>query len=171
MPYAYERYDVAPNPAYGYVLGAAIAKGRILSIDATAALVLQGVLAVSRLRTPASSARLDQCGSVARRPPGLPPGDRLGRRQSFEQAWAAAALVEVTYEHSEGSFDLASVTDAAVTPKTIKPESMVGDFETAFAAAPVQLDETYTTPDHAHAMMEPHASTAVWNGDQLTVWT
>jgi xanthine dehydrogenase YagR molybdenum-binding subunit len=58
-----------------------------------------------------------------------------------------------------------------VTPKTIKPESKVGDFETAFAAAPVQHDETYTTPDHAHAMMEPHASTAVWNGDHLTVWT
>ena len=58
-----------------------------------------------------------------------------------------------------------------MTPKTVKPESMVGDFETAFAAAPVQLDETYTTPDHAHAMMEPHASTAVWNGDRLTVWT
>jgi xanthine dehydrogenase YagR molybdenum-binding subunit len=63
------------------------------------------------------------------------------------------------------------VKDRAVTPKTIKPESTVGDFETAFAAAPVQHDETYTTPDHAHAMMEPHASTAVWNGDQLTVWT
>ena len=45
-PYAYERYDVAPNAAYGYVVGAAIAKGRILSIDATAALALPGVLAV-----------------------------------------------------------------------------------------------------------------------------
>ena len=32
-PYAYERYDAAPNAAYGYVIGAAISKGRILSID------------------------------------------------------------------------------------------------------------------------------------------
>ena len=32
-PYAYERYDAAPNAAYGYVVGAAISKGRILSID------------------------------------------------------------------------------------------------------------------------------------------
>ena len=29
-PYAYEHHDVAPNPAYGYVVGAAIAKGRIV---------------------------------------------------------------------------------------------------------------------------------------------
>ncbi len=28
-PYAYERHDVAPEAAYGYVLGAGIAKGRV----------------------------------------------------------------------------------------------------------------------------------------------
>ena len=31
--YAYEHHDVAPNVAYGYIVGAAIAKGRIASID------------------------------------------------------------------------------------------------------------------------------------------
>jgi CO/xanthine dehydrogenase Mo-binding subunit len=45
-PYAYERYDVAPNAAYGYVIGAGIVKGRILSIDSAAARALPGVLAV-----------------------------------------------------------------------------------------------------------------------------
>ena len=32
----------------------------------------------------------------------------------------------------------------------------------------MQLDATYTTPDQAHAMMEPHASIAAWKGDKLT---
>ena len=32
-PYAYERYDVIPNQAYGYILGSAIPKGRIRSIN------------------------------------------------------------------------------------------------------------------------------------------
>jgi xanthine dehydrogenase YagR molybdenum-binding subunit len=41
-----------------------------------------------------------------------------------------------------------------------------GEFDGAFAEAPVQLDETYTTPDQTHAMMEPHASMAAWDGDQ-----
>src|SRR3546814_11422949 len=36
-PYAYERHDVAPNQAYGYVVGSAIAKGRISAIDTKAA--------------------------------------------------------------------------------------------------------------------------------------
>src|SRR3954451_7221349 len=32
-PYAYERHDVVPNQAYGFILGSAIAKGRINAID------------------------------------------------------------------------------------------------------------------------------------------
>jgi xanthine dehydrogenase YagR molybdenum-binding subunit len=35
----------------------------------------------------------------------------------------------------------------------------------------VKLDRAYTTPDQSHAMMEPHASTAAWDGDKLTLWT
>src|SRR6201994_3301808 len=52
-----------------------------------------------------------------------------------------------------------------------QPETAVGDFAGAFASAPVQHDATYTTPDQAHAMMEPHASIAAWDGDKLTIWT
>jgi xanthine dehydrogenase YagR molybdenum-binding subunit len=173
-PYAYERYDIAPNAAYGYVIGAGIAKGRILSIDAAAAQALPGVLAVV---TAENAGKLGKGSTNAAPLLGGPEvvhyhqAIGLVVAESFEQARAAAALVKVVYDREEGSFDLASAKNAAVTPKTNKPESMVGDFETAFAAAPVQLDETYTTPDHAHAMMEPHASTAVWNGDQLTIWT
>ena len=44
-PYAYERHDVVPNQAYGYVIGASIAKGRIASLDASAARAAPGVLA------------------------------------------------------------------------------------------------------------------------------
>ncbi len=44
--YAYEWHDIAPKPAYGYILGAAIAKGRIASLDASAAESSPGVFAV-----------------------------------------------------------------------------------------------------------------------------
>ena len=74
---------------------------------------------------------------------------------------------------TEGKYDLAAVKD---TGKPIRitggpPDTAVGDFAKEFASAPVQLDATYTTPDQAHAMMEPHASIAAWNGDKLTLWT
>src|SRR5215208_5924854 len=44
--YAYERHDVAPNQAYGYIVGSAIAKGRIKSMDLSAAEAAPGVIAI-----------------------------------------------------------------------------------------------------------------------------
>ena len=52
-----------------------------------------------------------------------------------------------------------------------RADTAVGDFASAFDRAPVQLDATYTTPDQAHAMMEPHATIAEWKGEKLTLWT
>src|SRR3954471_6753590 len=45
-PYAYERHDVVPDQAYGYILGSAIGKGRINSIDVSMARVAPGVIAM-----------------------------------------------------------------------------------------------------------------------------
>src|SRR3954452_23460221 len=45
-PYAYEQQKAAPNAAYGYVVGAAIAKGRITAIDSAAVRRAPGVIAV-----------------------------------------------------------------------------------------------------------------------------
>jgi len=45
-PYAYERHDVAANPAYGYVVGATIAKGRIASMDLSLARRAPGVITI-----------------------------------------------------------------------------------------------------------------------------
>ena len=44
--YAYEQHDVAPNQAYGYVVGAGIAKGKIALLDVSAAKSAPGVVAV-----------------------------------------------------------------------------------------------------------------------------
>ena len=50
-PYAYERHEVAPNQAYGYVIASAIAKGRIKSMDLEPARRAPGVLAVVTAET------------------------------------------------------------------------------------------------------------------------
>ena len=92
---------------------------------------------------------------------------------TFEQARSAAQLVSITYERTPGRFDLAAEKDGAPLAKSSDAggpsETKKGDFASAFASAPVQLDATYTTPDQSHAMMEPHASTAAWKGNKLTV--
>jgi xanthine dehydrogenase YagR molybdenum-binding subunit len=95
--------------------------------------------------------------------------------ETFEQARAAATLIRVEYAPSTGRFDLAA--DAANARLAgndgddVEAVQRVGDFERAFNAAPVTLDERYTTPDQSHAMMEPHATIAAWDGDHLTLWT
>ncbi len=92
---------------------------------------------------------------------------------SFEQARAGAALVNVRYQKDDGEFDLskAKVHARVPPPNQQPPDASEGEFEAAFVAAPVQLDVTYTTPHQSHAMMEPHATLAVWNGDHLTLYT
>ena len=45
-PYAYEHHAEVANAAYGYIVGAAIAKGRINAIDTAAAKAAPGVLAI-----------------------------------------------------------------------------------------------------------------------------
>jgi xanthine dehydrogenase YagR molybdenum-binding subunit len=173
-PYAYERHDAVADMAYGFIVGAAIAKGRIANIDLTRAKAAPGVTAIV---TAANAGKLGKGNFNTAKLLGGPEIEHYHQAiaivvaDSFEQARAAAALIKVDYVRAKGAFDLAEAKDGAVKPKEGNSDTAVGDFDGAFAAAPVQLDETYSTPDHAHAMMEPHASIAVWNGDKLTLWT
>lgn len=173
-PYAYERHDVVPNQAYGYVVGAGIAKGRIALLDDSAARKAPGVLAVVTAKN-AGTLGLGKFNTA--RLLGGPDIQHYHQAiavvvaETFEQARAAAQLIRVDYQRTKGAYDLEKAKPDAIAPKNEKPDSGAGDFETAFRNAPVQFDATYTTPDESHAMMEPHASIAAWNGDKLTVWT
>ena len=172
-PYAYERHDVVPNQAYGYVVGAAIAKGRISSLDDSAARAAPGVLAVV---TAKNAGKLTKGNFNTARLLGGPDIEHYHQAialvvaETFEQARAAAQLLRVDYARGKGKYDLAQAKGSAVE-STSDPDTKAGDFAAAFASAPVQFDQTYTTPDQSHAMMEPHASIAAWEGDKLTVWT
>ncbi|MET0581756.1 MAG: xanthine dehydrogenase family protein molybdopterin-binding subunit, partial [Pseudoxanthomonas sp.] len=176
-PYAYERHDAVQNPAYGVVIGSAIAKGRISSMDTSAAQAMPGVLAIV---TAKNAGPLGKGNFNTARLLGGPEIEHYHQAvavvvaDTFEQATAAAQRVRIDYARGKGSYDLAALKTGAVKPEKLTggaPDTAVGDFAGAFATAPVQLDQTYTTPDHAHAMMEPHASIAAWEGDKLTLWT
>ncbi len=175
--YAYEQHDVAPDQAYGYVVGSSIAKGRITAMDITAAKSAPGVISIV---TAQSAGKLGQGKLNTARLLGGPEIEHYHQAvalvvaETFEQARAAASLVKVRYEEAKGVFDLAAVKDAAPNAPDdgeSPTQSAVGDFAGAFASAKVTLDQSYVTPDQAHAMMEPHASIARWEGDRLTLWT
>ena len=54
--------------------------------------------------------------------------------------------------------------------ETTHTESKRGDPDSAFASAPVQLDELYGTPAETHNPMEMHATVAVWDGKGFTLY-
>jgi len=173
-PYAYERHDAVAAPAYGYVVTAGIAKGRVSSMELDAARRSPGVLAIVTADN-AGPLQKSQRNTAA-----LLGGPEISHyhqalalvvAETFEQARAAAGLVKVRYTTQKGAYDLAAAKKAGTNFQKTDPDARVGDFEKAFGEAPVTLDAVYHTPDQSHAMMEPHATLAAWEGDKLTVWT
>jgi len=172
-PYAYEQNEAAPNAAYGYVVGAAIAKGRIAAMHLDEARRAPGVIAIVTADNAGplgkgkfNTAKLLGGPDIAHYHQAIAVVVAL----TFEQARSAAQLLRVDYVKEDGTFDLAGAKDGATMNKK-NPDTAIGDFDGAYAAAAVRFDGQYSTPDHAHAMMEPHASIASWDGDKVTVWT
>ncbi len=163
--------------AYGVPVGAAIASGRIRSMDASAAEQMPGVLLVLHH---------GNMGPLFRTVPGDDNATNSEVRSAFEddvvrhwgqhvavviaetleQATAGAAAVEVEYEPRPANLRV-SLDDYKGERKSA---SKRGDPDTAFASAPVKIDETYITPIETHNPIELHASVAVWEGDRVTLY-
>ncbi len=176
--YAYEYREKEPA-TYGYVLSAGVAKGTIESIDTGRAEAAPGVLLVlTHENMP------DQGESETPVPQQKDASPQLSGpevsfyhqavafvvAESFEQARAAANMIEVKYRTEKGQYVLADVLGSA-KPDEDSEDSVVGEFEQAFKDAPVTIDATFTTPDQSQSPMEPQATLASWNGDRLTVHT
>ena len=172
-PYAYEH--AAPDAVYGVIVGAAIARGRIVALDTRAAEAGAGVLAVVTHENAGPLGRGDFYVAHALAGPAIQhyhQGVAIVVAGTFEQARAAASLVHIAYAPEAGAYDLGAEMAAGreqAFPKGRPQATGAGDFDAAFAAAPVQIDASFSTPDQSHAMMEPHAAVAEWDGDRLTV--
>jgi len=174
--YAYEYRDFG-QPAYGFVVVSSIGKGRITAIDTAAAEKAPGVLLVlTHANAPKQGTRSAETAPQLADDSVLFQGQPVALvvADTFEQARAAAYLIKPSYAAEPGSHDLEASRASAAVPKPrhgSSPDTNKGDVEAAFAAAPVKVDVTYTTPPQAHAMMEPHATIARWDGDRLTLYT
>ena len=181
--YAYEHWE-AGQPLYGFIVGATIGRGRVAAIDVARAQQAPGVRLVMTHRdapgqgTPDPQALLSSMEAL----PCLNTAevDHYGQpvalvvAETFEDARAAASLVDVKYASEPGRFDFESFEDQAIVPPRVQfwpPESRVGDFDEAFESAEVKLDVQYRTPYEFAQPMEPQACVAVWDGDELTLYT
>jgi xanthine dehydrogenase YagR molybdenum-binding subunit len=181
-PYAAE-IPVA-NVVHAVIVESTIAKGRITSIDTAAAERAPGVLTVlTHANAPALPGAAKKAGPVDRvlqilqddrvlysgQPVALVVAD------SLERAQHAATLVAIRYDASapvaEIDGSLASAYKPGSTGPAGEPDSKRGDTTAALARAHTTIDATYTTPVENHNPMEPHATIAVWQGeDRLTLY-
>jgi xanthine dehydrogenase YagR molybdenum-binding subunit len=180
---AYAADNRVDRLAFGSIVTATIGRGRIKSIDANSARRMPGVLLVmtheNAPRQAPFQAKADD--RHARPKPQLASNKvqyfgqpvALVVAETAETARAAASAIVVDYEPEPGAFVLDAASRDAYDPgksaNGAPADSKLGDFDKAFAAAPVQIDQIYRTPYQSHAMMEPHASLASWRDGKLTV--
>ncbi|MFF3256889.1 xanthine dehydrogenase family protein molybdopterin-binding subunit [Actinacidiphila glaucinigra] len=179
-----------PGMAYAALVGAHIASGRITSIDAREAEAAEGVLAVlTHENTP----------PIVAQPPLIPslagtaaPGQTFFPLQddvvhyagqhiavvvadTHERAQHAASLLHVRYAEEPSVTTLDQGRDLARVPEAIfggfMPGRMSrGDLRKGMDEADVRLDVTFTYAANNHNPIEPPATTASWEGGELTLW-
>lgn len=172
-----------PNVAHAVIVQSTIASGTIVSIDGNAALAMPGVLA---LLTPDNAVKLKPSKPHEQTITAPLLQDRTiffnGQHvavvvaETLERAQAASAKVVVRYKEGEALVDMASALSQAYAPKNFRngqrpPDSSRGNPEADFDNAQVKVEANYSTPIEHHNPMEPHATIAAWQGEQLTVWT
>jgi xanthine dehydrogenase YagR molybdenum-binding subunit len=182
-PYAYESRALK-DPAYGYIVTATVAAGTIRAIDADAARKAPGtILVMTHENVPEQGEKKEQVWPQLQGRDihfyGQPVAFVVA--ETFEQARAAAMLVKVRYDKTKPKGLLRETLGAAYEPKPmttspgVQPDSSLGDFDGAFAKAPVQINVEYTTPSQIHAQIEPHATIAAWetgpDGDSVVLYS
>ena len=174
--YAYE-HRVGDRTAYGYIVNAGSGKGKAAFIEPATAAAMPGVLLIWTWKNAPKQADPTTPGTVPQLHSAniIHNGEAVALvvAESFEQARAAALAIDIQYETADGAYNFSALAGTGIIPPEgmFKPMTEVGEFETHFPMAPVQLDVTYTTPNQSHAMMEPQATLALWEEDRLTVYT
>ena len=178
-------FDGGQRPAFAYLVTSPIARGRIAALDETAARATPGVIDIlsyrnvgERIKPGKTFQKKGYMGSSMA--PLIDDQVRYAGQvvavvlaDSFETAREAAYKVKPTYAEQtpSASFDSAGTTTKPGNPPGGEEEDpKVGDAETAFAAAPVKLDQRYSTPIQHHNPIELFTTTASWSNGKLTVW-
>ena len=176
------------NIAHGITVQSSITKGHINNIDTSIAEKLKGVLGVMTYKNAPQLHTLSGGGD-----PGsgkfaekdlLPlQSERIfynGQHvavviaETFEIANHAASLIKISYNEEKPVFDINQPEAKIYQPGQGLGGSQVqvkrGDADEGMNNASIKMEQTYFTPVYHHNPMEPHATTAVWEGDNLTVY-
>jgi xanthine dehydrogenase YagR molybdenum-binding subunit len=174
-PYAFE--VPVDRPLHCHPVQATIARGRCDRIDTAEAEAVEGVL---RVLTPVNTERLadtEDAELAVLQDRGVPFRGRvigLVIAETSETARHAASLVRVEYHTETADLTLSADRDDLYKPDKVNPsfptDSAEGDVDAALRDADVTIEQTYTTAMYHNNPLEPHATTALWEDGNLTLW-
>ena len=179
--------DVAlPRMCHAVMVQSTVARGRIVSMDIARAEHATGQLAGDDAGQRPVAAAARACGgeSASRRVLLLLQDDVVHYHgqpiavvvaDTLEHAVAAAALVRATYAPRRCRvLDFAPRQASGLCAEDRRQgedtDKQWGDVAAGLQAAEVTVDAVYTTPMETHNPMEPHATVAQWDGDDLTLY-
>lgn len=173
------------DPAYAYLVTSAVARGRIAAIADGEARNVPGVIDILTHENIASAVKpvklFSDGGYVGSTIMPLA-SDQVWHdgqivavvlAESFEAAREAAHRLRVSYaaEPPAAGFDSPGATEIAAKDASSSFEDpAVGDAASAFASAPVTIDQHYATATMHHNPIELFTTSCVWADGHLTVW-
>jgi xanthine dehydrogenase YagR molybdenum-binding subunit len=166
-----------PGVLHAVIVRAPIARGRVVRLDLTKALVSPGVRGVLT-REDVPEVKLDGIQLFDQTIGYMNHPVAAICAESIDAANRARSLVELETEEqpNAAAAEQALAADApAVRPKGNTPRNMPrvaarGDVEAGLRDADVTISREYRTPTALHTALEPHGAVADWTGDHLSVW-
>jgi len=162
---------------YGWPVQSRVAVGRVTSVETASAMAVPGVVVVLTVENaPRLGESQDPELLVLQSPDVAYRGQVIALvvATTQETAREVATTLDVTYDEQDRDVVLTTTHPTLYAPEKVNPafatDTETGDVEPALASAPVVLDRMYSTPAEFNNPMEPHATTASWEGDDLTVW-
>jgi xanthine dehydrogenase YagR molybdenum-binding subunit len=178
-----------PDLAYAEIVGSWIPSGRITSIDTSLAERADGVAGILTHRNMPKVQKVPLVPSLMGGPA---PGETFFPMQddvihyagqpvaivvadSLERAQYAATLVRFSYAATASVTTIDQGRDDAYVPEKIfggfiPGQVMRGNADEALAAADIRVDATFRFAANHHNPIEPLTTTAVWDGDLLTLY-
>jgi xanthine dehydrogenase YagR molybdenum-binding subunit len=182
----YAAEHIVPGLAYGFVVGSAIARGRIRSIDTADALAVTGVLDVfTHAHRPKLAASDEKYGDEVA-PPGSPFRPLYDDKIRFsgqpvalvvaedpETARFAAGLLQIDYDQRSHvtDFEASRGRARAVSENGESHSHKRGNAVRAFDRSPIRVEAEYRMPVEHHNPMEMFGATAIWESDdRITIY-
>ena len=171
------------NLTYGYLVMSSIARGRMRAIRLEVARKVPGVLDILTHETVEPIPGLDAFMSGGQGVTALRPleDDKIYHSgqivalvvaETYEAAREAGYLVDIDYDEETPTAGFDGPGAEYLRQEAVRPDhedANAGDVEGGLAAAAAVIDRNYSTAVQHHNPIELHSTTAIWNGDKLTI--